>query len=249
MKKINETVFYAFWQNKKHEIEADNLWDAKQKAIIQLKVPKSKIGLLAVVSKKSQDNEDFKFEQDKKIKGIIEQTIKKVLKEAKKMPWQNALREFYNIEGGDGNWVDEGAITDGINMGELVKLGYVASKNSGHFTKYKMTKKGYDEVTKVKENMKKSEFIKLVEAIVRRQLNENIDRPIYEIAQEIKDDWKNINYAAMPYLSAMMELDKITDDYYADSASSIIAYFLSNAAAWRGEKAKQIKKELNNMLK
>jgi len=59
---INESKFFAFWNGKKFEIEGKDLWDAKQKAITQLKVPKSKVGLLAVVSAKSQENQDFKFE-------------------------------------------------------------------------------------------------------------------------------------------------------------------------------------------
>ena len=60
--KVNETLFFAFFNNKKIEVEGKDLWDAKQKAIIELKVPKSKVGLLAVVSAESQKNQDFKFE-------------------------------------------------------------------------------------------------------------------------------------------------------------------------------------------
>ena len=37
--------------------------------------------------------------------------------------------------------------------------------------------------------------------------------------------------------------------YINDPASQIVAYFLANASQWRGEKAKEIKLELNNMLK
>lgn len=83
----------------------------------------------------------------------------------------------------------------------------------------------------------------------RKRLVENVNRPIYEIAQEIKNDWKNMSYYAKPYLDAMFDLDKITDKYYADSGSGIVAYFLGNANSWRGEKAKAIKAELNSMLK
>lgn len=74
-------------------------------------------------------------------------------------------------------------------------------------------------------------------------------RPIYEIALEIKKDWKNINYAAKPYLEAMFELDKITDNYYLDRGKSIVLYFLSNASTWKGEKARQIKNELKDLCK
>ena len=61
---LNESKFIAFWQGKQYEIEGKDLWDAKQKAITQLKVPKSKVGLLAVVSQKSQDAGDFRFESE-----------------------------------------------------------------------------------------------------------------------------------------------------------------------------------------
>ena len=46
----------------------------------------------------------------------------------------------------------------------------------------------------------------------------------------------------------MLTLDSIDDNYMFDSAKSIVAYFLSNAGTWRGEKAKEIKKELKGMI-
>jgi hypothetical protein len=76
---------------------------------------------------------------------------------------------------------------------------------------------------------------------------ENTNRPIYEIAEEIRKDWKNVNYAAKPYLDAMQSLDKITDNYIMDSGKSIVAYFLCNASQWRGDVAKRIKAELKKM--
>jgi hypothetical protein len=59
---LEETKFIAFFMGKKIDIEGKDLYDAKQKAITQLKVPKSKVGLLAVVSAESQKNQDFRFE-------------------------------------------------------------------------------------------------------------------------------------------------------------------------------------------
>lgn len=74
--------------------------------------------------------------------------------------------------------------------------------------------------------------------------------PLGEIAQKIRRDWGGkVNFAAKPYLEAMMSLDSIKDDYGADSGQSIVAYFLSNASSWRGETAKAIKAELNKRLK
>ena len=75
-------------------------------------------------------------------------------------------------------------------------------------------------------------------------------RSIATIAQDIQNDWgKKVNYAAKPYLEAMFSLDKITDKYGADNAKYILNYFLSNARAWRGEKAKAIKAEIKEMVK
>ena len=74
-------------------------------------------------------------------------------------------------------------------------------------------------------------------------------RPIHVIAREIRRDWSKVNYAAEPYLAAMSYLDSISDNYFLDSGSSVVAYFLANARSWHGEVAKSIKKELNGMLK
>ena len=74
-------------------------------------------------------------------------------------------------------------------------------------------------------------------------------RPIHVIASEIYDDWKNPNFAAVPYLEAMESLTTIDDNYFLDSGEGIVAYFLSNAGTWRGEVARRVKKELNAMLK
>lgn len=73
--------------------------------------------------------------------------------------------------------------------------------------------------------------------------------PICDIARAIKADWKNVSYAAKPYLDAMVTLYDIDSKYYEDSAKSIIIYFLANAQTWRGETAKKIKKHLNFLIK
>jgi hypothetical protein len=75
------------------------------------------------------------------------------------------------------------------------------------------------------------------------------ERAISEIANEIQQDWKNVNYGAKPYLEAMKELNSVDDNFYEDSAESVIAYFLGNARSWKGETAKRIKLELNNLIK
>ena len=70
-------------------------------------------------------------------------------------------------------------------------------------------------------------------------------RKVYEIAQDIRRDWgSKVNFAAKPYLAAMLSLESKKDMYGADSGDSIILYFLSNASAYRGETAKRLKAEL-----
>ena len=75
------------------------------------------------------------------------------------------------------------------------------------------------------------------------------NRPLYEIANDIRKDWgSKIYFGAKPYLDAMATLDSINDTYGWDSAESIVRYFLANASTWRGETAKAIKKELKAMV-
>ena len=80
-------------------------------------------------------------------------------------------------------------------------------------------------------------------------------RPLYIIAHEIRANWNkrisgtDLYFGAKPYLSAMSTLNSINDNYGMDSGRSIVAYFLANAGTWRGETAKEVKKELNAMLK
>ena len=76
-----------------------------------------------------------------------------------------------------------------------------------------------------------------------------MDRPIRDIAADIENDWQEkVNYAARPYLDAMHELWAPDDHFGLDSGRSVIAYFLANAGGWRGETARAIKKELNQMI-
>lgn len=73
-------------------------------------------------------------------------------------------------------------------------------------------------------------------------------RSLAAIALEIREDWKNVYFGAVPYLEAMGRLDKITDRYGMDDADGIVRYFLSNAKTWRGETARRVKAELKALL-
>ena len=50
-------------------------------------------------------------------------------------------------------------------------------------------------------------------------------RPIWEIAGDIRSDWKKVSPYALPYLEAMEELHSVEDRYLFDSARSVINYF------------------------
>ena len=74
-------------------------------------------------------------------------------------------------------------------------------------------------------------------------------RPIYEIAREIRKDWKTPYFGAAPYLDAMLTLNSINDNYIFDSGKSVVLYFLANANTWRGDTARRIKAELKALTK
>lgn len=75
-----------------------------------------------------------------------------------------------------------------------------------------------------------------------------LTRPLYQIADEIRQDWKKVYFGAVPYLEAMRSLSSLSDNYGYDSADSIVRYFLSNAATWKGDTARRIKAELKAAL-
>lgn len=74
-------------------------------------------------------------------------------------------------------------------------------------------------------------------------------RPIFEIANDIQNDWKNVSPHARPYLNAMHSLTSVEDRYILDSGRSVLLYFLSNASGWRGDTARAVKKEINDIVK
>jgi hypothetical protein len=74
-------------------------------------------------------------------------------------------------------------------------------------------------------------------------------RRICDIASEIKQDWRVVNFGAVPYLDAMLSLNDMDDTFICDSAREIVLRFLSNANGYRGETAKRVKAELKAMLK
>lgn len=74
-------------------------------------------------------------------------------------------------------------------------------------------------------------------------------RKICEIAVDIQRHWAKPSPFAVPYLNAMKSLGTISDLYGCDSARSILLYFLSNAATFRGEDARRLKGEIKELLR
>lgn len=74
------------------------------------------------------------------------------------------------------------------------------------------------------------------------------EMPLYEIAGVIARDWTNVWFGAVPYLDAMRSLSSTDDMYGLDSGDSIVAYFVSNAATWKGETARTVKAELRRRI-
>lgn len=69
--------------------------------------------------------------------------------------------------------------------------------------------------------------------------------PLSQIADLIRREWgAEVNYAAKPYLRAMLTLPSIDSHYGLDDGKSIVLYFLSNASTWRGDVAELVKAEL-----
>ena len=74
-------------------------------------------------------------------------------------------------------------------------------------------------------------------------------RPLHEIAADIRYNWERPYFGDEPYLDAMGTLNTIEDNFFEDSAKSVVLYFLANANTWRGEAARRIKAELKAMTK
>lgn len=77
----------------------------------------------------------------------------------------------------------------------------------------------------------------------------NSELTVSEIAHAIAKDWQNISPYAKDYLNAMKTIENIDGAYYAESAKSVILYFLVNANTYRGENARAYKALLKKMVK
>lgn len=91
-----------------------------------------------------------------------------------------------------------------------------------------------------------------------RSLSEIANEIIADFQREYKDaikvgkkakHWRQKYIYALAYVEPMLCLLSIDDTYGMDSGRSIVAYALGNLTTWKGDKAREIKKELNKLLK
>lgn len=68
-------------------------------------------------------------------------------------------------------------------------------------------------------------------------------KTVSQIAREIRQNWAKPYFGAVPYLNAMLY-----ENYGFDGEKSIVLYFLSNASTYRGEIAKEHKKQLKEIV-
>jgi hypothetical protein len=82
-------------------------------------------------------------------------------------------------------------------------------------------------------------------------------RPVNKIAAEIdnalRDLQRNTRQSWIsplrPYVNAMLEMNSFDDWYGIDRGVDVGLRFLSNAAPWRGEQARRIKSEIQQLIK
>lgn len=109
---------------------------------------------------------------------------------------------------------------------------------------------GIYDVVKVEMPIEDDSIVLLSNGVSEAEVTPNeVFRPLYEIAKEIRSDWKKVYFGAVPYLEAMETLNGMDDKFICDDAEEIVLYFLSNAASWRGEVARRVKAELKDMMK
>ena len=62
-------------------------------------------------------------------------------------------------------------------------------------------------------------------------------------------NWKNPYFGARPYIEALSGIESRDPNarFGYEDAKGLILYFLSNATAWRGETAREVKAELKKI--
>lgn len=88
-----------------------------------------------------------------------------------------------------------------------------------------------------------------VEEKEKEYLIEELEKmKLSQIADVIFNDWRTMDPSALPYVEAMLNLEKVSDSFGGDDGESIILYFLTNAKYWKGETAQAVKKHLREIV-
>jgi hypothetical protein len=69
------------------------------------------------------------------------------------------------------------------------------------------------------------------------------------IARFVHKDWPRPYFGCVPYMEAMLSLERVTDTFGADTGQYVVRGFLSNCATYRGASARVVKAELNARLR
>lgn len=93
---------------------------------------------------------------------------------------------------------------------------------------------------KVITKNKSGEIIGLVDKLSKMSIK--------DIAQFIIDDWSKTDKVPKNYLEPMLKIKTLNEMYGADTAYSVVVYFLSNASRWKGFNAKVTKQYLKTLL-
>lgn len=93
-------------------------------------------------------------------------------------------------------------------------------------------------------------------------INSTLSTPLHAIMREMVADmtaicrnqktpisWREKYWSAVPYIEALMCLEKPTDKYGYDKGTYLINYLLGNLSQYRGEKAKEFKALLKQLAK
>lgn len=73
-------------------------------------------------------------------------------------------------------------------------------------------------------------------------------RPLYEICDEIRKDWRPMPEYAKAHFRAIECANSINEMYGCDSVKSEVCYFLNAASVWKGDVARRIKLELKALV-
>lgn len=186
-------------------------------------------------------NPDFEYLMDAALRAPYNASRRKVA-EQRSMKDLRAGDAYRDGNGRVYNVVSDPELRDDLGLGEESwSVAIADAGGNGYWDSWEQ-----DEDPQVEYLGRAEDVIGLPSWVASRR--KQASRSLSQIAREIRQTWSNVYFGAEPYLAAMESLDSINDSYFADSGRSIVQYFLSNAATWRGEDARRIKAELKGML-